>query len=474
MADLSKIEIMNRIQAGSESGQAMIELLGIMFICIMIGVGIYEAGSFFHNVSVMNHAMENAATYAAQGAPMDEIKEMVEREGANLMAGALLQQTILMEDTDSDTASSIIVEIVNPRTNKTLTHGYRDYEDIHGPFDGEDYSPNRENIAPYVFWAQGYEVRVGVYYRIGIYVPFVKSFVVEQPIVGSRIIQASNDVDRDGLVDSQEIELFGEEMDQDGQAWDHPKHRNDDSPSEHDVLDSDSTARIDMDEQGGYGNCKLVITRVCGSSQCTDPGGDEREIIEVFNPSHRSYFAGTISETETTSGNTNTIWNGNQRVGPGEFIVFSDASDSLHPDLPRNPDVSYGGDQLNRSEDGIRLENTGGEFCDAVGWDLTGTESDVDGSEGTFYLDTVKDHDNDVELERGHTFFEDEAPENEEHNERDFDDLDFNILSDLYTGHAIEKPYDYDNDGIEDKFDPGDAHSSMENPLIDNGSCCNL
>jgi len=208
-----------------EAGQALVEMLIIMLVCIMMGVGIYEAGAFFHNVSVINAAVETGATYASRGAPYGRIQRAVERETLNLLSGAFLSQFI--------PERGIIVEIWNPRTNEVLAP----------TTESDRFPPKREFVAEYLFWAQGYEARVGVNYRIGIYIPFLRAIVVEQTIASTRTIQVTNDLDRDGMVDSREASYLDWRRAVDGlSAWQHPMHRD-----HGDTLDTDADVDIDGD-----------------------------------------------------------------------------------------------------------------------------------------------------------------------------------------------------------------------------------
>lgn len=212
-----------------DRGQALVEMLVIMLISIMIGVGIYEAGAFFHNISVMNAAVETGATYASRGAPFDAIQRGIEEETINLLSGAFLSQYI--------PEKGVVIEVWNPTTGNKIAPTAQ----------SQELPPGRQHVAEYMFWAQGYEARVGVIYRIGIYLPFLREIVVEQTIVSTRTIQASNDVDRDGMVDSQEASYVGWRRSMDGlPVWKHPLHRD-----QSDTLDTEQDVDIDGDGLSG-------------------------------------------------------------------------------------------------------------------------------------------------------------------------------------------------------------------------------
>jgi hypothetical protein len=209
----------------ADGGQALVEVLVIMIICLMIGVGIYEAGAFFHNVAVMNSAVESAATVASHGAPFRKVERIVVRESKNLLAGAFLSQYI--------PEKGVIVEVWNPVSGNQLAPTQH----------ADQFHPGEPFVAEAMFRARGYEVRVGVIYRIGITMPFLQPIVVEQTIVGTRTIQSPNDIDRDGMVDSQEAALLQSCT---GNSWSHPVHRD-----QQNTLDAESGADIDGDGLAG-------------------------------------------------------------------------------------------------------------------------------------------------------------------------------------------------------------------------------
>ncbi len=199
----------------SEAGQAIVELMLVVLLCLMIGIGIYETGAFLHNISVINQAVNNAAIYASWGAPISKIKATLVRETDNLLAGAFLAQKVSKQ--------GVIVEVRNPKTDQMIAP----LPGMAFPFaDHTELSPGKKNVAEYIFWAQRYEIRVGIVYRIGIYIPFLGPITATNPIVGSHTIQAPNDMDRDGLADSREAEYVLYYLDQTSDTpWVHPMHR---------------------------------------------------------------------------------------------------------------------------------------------------------------------------------------------------------------------------------------------------------
>ncbi|MFP4686476.1 MAG: TadE/TadG family type IV pilus assembly protein [bacterium] len=218
---------------GENSGQALVEMLLIVIVCLMIGIGIYEGGALMHNISVMNAAVDHAATYVAWGAPLHRVERALVDETVNLLASGFLYQEFGSE--------GLIIEIWEPRSRQKLASTQMT----------EDLSPGREKIAEYMFWAQGYEARVGIRYGVGIYIPFLGSFTIPlTTISSSRVIQAPNDIDRDGMVDHYEAEYVGWAMDESGDGvWKHPVHRDglgefDDSSVD---IDGDGIAQADTD-----------------------------------------------------------------------------------------------------------------------------------------------------------------------------------------------------------------------------------
>lgn len=220
-----------------ERGQALIELMLVILISLMIGIAIYETGALLHNLSVLDEAAHTAVVYASHGADYDTLRGAVSREAVNLMAGGFLEQTV--------PRGGLIVEVWNPHTNTVLGQGPNfDRSQCHGQF-----PPRRSNVAPYLFWARGYEVRVGLIYRIGFFVPFLQPITTETVVSESAIIQASNDLDRDGMNDHLEAAyvewvMFDETAGGDTQ-WIHPVHR--DGLDTHDVdtgvdIDGDGTS----------------------------------------------------------------------------------------------------------------------------------------------------------------------------------------------------------------------------------------
>lgn len=227
-----------------ESGQALVELMLVVLVSMMIGFAIYEAGTLIHNVSVMNKAVNSASNFAARGASYERIQEQVSAEAENLLSGAFLAQTVSSEP-------GLVLEVWNPETEMKLgtstnsEHSYRRQC-------AESLPPERRGVTPYLFWAQGYELHVGVRYEIGFYVPFLAPITVDIVIADSSRIATQNDLDRDGLVDSREVEYvqwaLSEKADAAGMAsdtqWTHPVHRDETA-----VLDS-SGPDVDIDGDG--------------------------------------------------------------------------------------------------------------------------------------------------------------------------------------------------------------------------------
>lgn len=218
----------------AEDGQALVELLAVIVICFMLAVGIYEAGAVFHNVAVVNKALSSAAGYAAQGAPYPVIQNFVVEEAENLLSGAFLTQRV--------SPKGLILEVWNPRTNTKLgahsTSGmtYRDQCELVFP-------PGRDTVTPYLFWTQGFTVRVGIEYQVGIYLPFLGPITLDTVLAQTKVIQTHNDSDRDGLADEREAEYVQWGLLQDGDTtWKHPRHRD-----QVEFYDSDNNVDVDGD-----------------------------------------------------------------------------------------------------------------------------------------------------------------------------------------------------------------------------------
>lgn len=220
-----------------ERGQALIELMLVILISLMIGIAIYETGALLHNLSVLDEAAHTAAVYASHGSDYNTLRDAVSKEAVNLMAGGFLEQTV--------PRGGLIVEVWNPHTNTVLGQGpHFDRSQCHGQF-----PPRRSNVAPYLFWARGYEVRVGLIYRIGFFVPFLQPITTETVVSESAIIQASNDIDRDGMNDFWEAvyvegAMFDENLTDAAPGadtqWRHPVHRDG-----YDTYDVDTGVDID-------------------------------------------------------------------------------------------------------------------------------------------------------------------------------------------------------------------------------------
>lgn len=209
---------MNYDNSGDD-GQALVELLAVIVICFILAIGIYEIGALFHNVSVVNKALSSAASYAAEGAPYPALQAVVVEEAENLLAGAFLMQRV--------SPRGLILEVWNPRTGTKLgasTSGSFDYRDQCETVFG----PRRKTVTPYLFWARGYTLRVGVEYEVGVYIPLLGPMTIDTVLAQSKVIQSQNDTDRDGLNDEREVEYVHWALDQDGDTeWKHPRHRDD-------------------------------------------------------------------------------------------------------------------------------------------------------------------------------------------------------------------------------------------------------
>ncbi|MFB6346786.1 MAG: hypothetical protein ABEK50_13660 [bacterium] len=413
-----------------EGGQALVELMAVIIILTFMAVGIYETGALIHNISVMNTGMETAATLAAHGAPFEVVRNQIYDEADNLLAGAFLEQRIVE---DEQKGSNIYVEIWNPRTNEPLVTSYTPHQ--------ETFSPQINNVAPYMFWTEGYQVRIGVLYEIGIYVPFIRSFTLDFSIVGTRIIQVSNDVDRDGMVDSMEVEYLGWWLDNQGKTWSHPVHRD-----KSDTLDSNVDADIDGDNDMSFEAdvCHLVITRVCDdiAANCSD------RFVEIFNP---TIYEHTLERVESANSGT---WNLSTTMSPGEyFVIGTNASFDRH-DNTFNPDDTL---------DGFRVESSGGQYCDAFGWD-----DDPLDSLSSQYFEGSPFSSISAALEAKRKKDSTNVPIDTDENTQDFADenQDLNPRS----GYSKEdpKPYDFNNNGVQDKYEIDDSADTNENLLKGN------
>ncbi len=198
---------------GQQSGQAIVELAVVIFVCLAMAFGIFEIGVYIHNISVLNRAADSASLYASYGAPIENIEEVFVSESSNLLYSAFIYQEL-------DTAQ-LFVDIYNPYTGDKIAP----LETTDFPFDQPRLEPARELIAPYLFWAQGYEIEIGLNYLVGFQIPFLRALTASRPIVSRRVIQTANDLDRDGLVDSWEAGYLLWFLDQTGDTeWVHPSH----------------------------------------------------------------------------------------------------------------------------------------------------------------------------------------------------------------------------------------------------------
>jgi len=223
-------------KSNNQGGQAMVEMILVVIISLMIGIGIYEAGAFLHNVSVLSAAVEHAATYASYGAPVEKVEEALIREGRNLLAGAFSHQKF--------DPQGIIIEVWNPVTREKIAP--TEYS--------EEFRPYRSRIAEYMFWAAGYEIRVGLNYRAGVYIPFAGPLTIPfTTIVSARTIQAANDIDRDGMVDHYEVEYIAQALAIEGDTtWKHPVHRDKTGKIDGPDVDIDGDGMIAAEDEYPY------------------------------------------------------------------------------------------------------------------------------------------------------------------------------------------------------------------------------
>lgn len=237
--------MVKKVNYSEENGQALIELMFVVILSFIMGVGMYEVGALVHNLSVLNKAMDSAANYASRGAPYEKVKEVVILESNNLMGGAFLEQTI-------ENDFGLILEVWNPETNTKLG-AYTEGQYTYRSQCSTSFAPRKENVTPYLFWANGYEIRTGVEYKIGIYIPYIYTIVVSPTISSSKIISVQNDLDRDGMVDSREAGYVAWAMEQkfpSDTQWKNPVHRDEtgslDSSSIRDDIDGDGdTVQVD-------------------------------------------------------------------------------------------------------------------------------------------------------------------------------------------------------------------------------------
>lgn len=201
----------------SESGQALIELIFVILFCFILGVGIFESGVLINNVSIMNTAMDITAKYAASGASYERLQDVINRESNNILTGA----TLIQEVSDQ----GLVVQVRNPKENVPLGSFQGGGLSVHSQCKNI-FTPRENTITPYMFWAEGYEIRVGVEYGIGFEIPFLGPITVDTTVWGSQLIDAENDLDRDGMRDQFEPEYVQWAMAADGAgSWRHPVHR---------------------------------------------------------------------------------------------------------------------------------------------------------------------------------------------------------------------------------------------------------
>jgi hypothetical protein len=234
--------IKNNNRYSNSDGQALVELMLVVVLSFILGIGFYEVGALVHNISVMNKGLSSAANYASRGAPYSKIKEVMLTESKNLLGGAFLEQEV------SDDFG-LILEVWNPETDSklgTYTEGNYTYR----PTCSKRLPPEKKYVTPYIFWANGYEIRVGVEYDIGIYIPFLGVMSISPTLTSAKRITAQNDIDRDGMVDSREATYVDWALDKKSSLllisdtqWRHPVHRDEtatlDSKSMNNDLDGD-------------------------------------------------------------------------------------------------------------------------------------------------------------------------------------------------------------------------------------------
>lgn len=434
--------------ASSEEGQAFVELMAVIMICTIMGFGIYEAGVLFHNVNVMNNVMELGASHAARGAPWPEVQQVIYDEGTNLMDGAFLEYKL--PDAPGNT-SNIIVEIWNPRTDEPLVTEYTP--------NASKFEPRRERIVPYMFWAQGYEIRVGTHLEIGIYVPFIRAFTLSTEIVGSRTIQASNDSDRDGMFDQYESEYgdwYAEEgfgLHDDGDRWKHPVHRDG-----YGVVDSDSTANVDGDTETEYGGCDLTITTVCkGTTEfCDQTDTGAEKALGIYNPQNQIW---TLTRITAAQDGGSVIWKGSFNTAPSESVIVSPDSvlaDTQYGNTGMKIDivVDTSFEIPDNGQQGFKIFDGNGVLCDKVGFKSSSGSLDSQWYETAPYDGTGL---SDVEFSR--KTVAGGIPIDSNDNSEDFKSID----SLYFPDYRKELPYDYNNNETEDKFDPDDRSGDTEN-----------
>jgi Flp pilus assembly protein TadG len=221
----------------NEDGQALVELAFVLVFTLMVGYGFYEVGALIHNLSVMQKSIDTVADYATKGASIEKLREEMIESSENLLSTAFIQQDI--------GEKGIIIEIWNPHTGQKLG-AYSENGLNYREQCSQTLAPRSRHVTPYIFWARGYEFRLGVRYTVGIFIPFLGNLITVRTMSSTRTMRSQNDLDRDGLVDSREANYVNWRMNQPGgpgDDWTHPRHR-DSNPN------YDSDAGVDIDGDG--------------------------------------------------------------------------------------------------------------------------------------------------------------------------------------------------------------------------------
>ncbi|MFB6344287.1 MAG: hypothetical protein ABEK50_00735 [bacterium] len=139
----------------------------------------------------------------------------------------------------------------------------------------------------------------------------------------------------------------------------------------------------------------MRISKVCNGD--SDNCGSE-EWIEVFNAG-TSGRLGQIREADDTDSSIIVPEDAgpndrkNILLAPGEYFIVTSTENAL-----ASADVESDDFYLNSNQGGIRLIDTHGNHCDAVGWDKSGDESDV--FDSSYYENRVIDNTSEPDLRR--------------------------------------------------------------------------
>lgn len=226
-----------------EKGQAIVELLAVVVIFAFVGLAVLETGMLYHNMNVLSNGLKEATWAASYGAHNDKISMIMNDAAEDIVLGAFMMHR-------SDTFQVSVWQPGNDTgTVETAIDPLSPTEPV--KFTGHMLVNGRASRAANLYRAEGYSIRLGVTYTVSFFVPLFGSaplFSARIPLTVSEPIHATNDEDRDGLVDLYEPELLlGAAGLLSYAPLSHLDNGASDTPLASD-LDIDGDGRLDIDE----------------------------------------------------------------------------------------------------------------------------------------------------------------------------------------------------------------------------------